>query len=273
MKAAPSRVAPCLSKTLRAVVEYDGTDFKGLQWQAGLRTVAGELETALGGLLQEPVKITAAGRTDAGVHACGQVVSFKTGRDFPIERMALALNANLPPDLSVRRVDVVDDAFSARFSALERRYVYVVYNRRMRSALFERYAYHFYGAVDLDALRQAASALIGEHDFRSFCGILPETGPTVRNVFEISAERFNEAVAITIRADGFLHRMVRNIIGTLLEVANGRRAVESVAAALVSRHRPDAGHTAPAQGLYLAGVRYQDFDSYAPPPILQARPT
>lgn len=223
--------------------------------------------------MREKVKVTAAGRTDAGVHACGQVISFKTDRDFPVERMALALNANLPPDLSVRQVDVVDDGFSARFSALERRYVYVVYNRRMRSALFERYAYHYYGKIDLDALRQAAQPLIGEHDFRSFCGMLPETGPTIRNVFEISAERFNEAVAITIRADGFLHRMVRNIMGTLLEVANGRRPVESVAAALASRHRPDAGHTAPAQGLYLAGVRYPEFDSYTPPPILQARPS
>lgn len=256
--------------TIRAIVEYDGTHFYGLQWQPEARTVAGELEKVLSLLFSEPVKITAAGRTDAGVHASGQVISFSTEKNFPFHRLALALNGNLPHDLSVRETAIVADDFSARFSALDRTYVYAVLNRRMASALYRTRAYHFYGSIELGALETAAQHLIGEHDFRSLCGVLPESGPTIRNVKSISARRHGEVLTITICADGFLHRMVRNIVGTLLEVGNGRRTVESVGKMLQARAREAAGHTAPAHGLYLAGVRYEGFDSYAPPPIFGA---
>ncbi len=226
------------------------------------------MERALSALLSEPIKVTAAGRTDSGVHATGQVISFATQRDFPFERMAIALNSNLPDDVSVRDVAVVDEDFSARFSAIERTYVYVVFNRRMPSALMQRYAYHFYGAIDPEPLEEAAAHLIGEHDFRSVCGALPESGPTIRTVKRIVCNRQDDLFTITITADGFLHRMVRNIVGTLLEVGNRRRAPETIPAMLVARDRAMAGHTAPAHGLFLAGVRYPEFDSFALPPLL-----
>lgn len=266
-KSAPFRSGTRLqpSKTIRAVVEYDGTEFCGLQWQPEQRTIAGTLESALSALLDEPVKISAAGRTDSGVHATGQVVSFTTERDFPYERLALALNNVLPPDVSVRQVDVLDVAFSARFNALERTYVYVILNRRMRSAVLHRLAYHFYSPLDLALIQAAAQHFTGEHDFRSVCGILPESGPTIRTVRKIDARLRGDILTITIVADGFLHRMVRNIIGTLLEVGNARRDPQSIPQMLSARDRRAAGHTAPAHGLYLAGVKYPDFDSFAAP--------
>lgn len=252
---------------IRLVVEYDGTDFCGFQFQYDQRTVAGVLEEALSALLTHPVKVSSAGRTDAGVHATGQVVSFRTERDFPVQRMALALNSSLPQDVSVRLAEFTADDFSARFSARERTYIYAVFNRRMASALLNRYAYHYYGALDVELMERSAHALIGEHDFRSFCGMLPESGPTLRNVRAITVRGAGDIVRIEIRADGFLHRMVRNIIGTLLEIGNGRRDPESLRGILEARRREAAGHTAPAQGLYLAGVRYNDFDSFLEPAI------
>jgi tRNA pseudouridine38-40 synthase len=239
-----------------------------LQWQPAERSVAGELESALSVLFDTPIKITAAGRTDSGVHATGQVISFRSEHDFPIERLALALNSKLPADLSVREASLAPANFSARFSALERTYVYVVLNRPMPSAISARYAYHFYSPLELGAVRRAAMHFIGERDFRSVCGALPDSGPTIRNVREIDVQQRRDYVCITIRADGFLHRMVRNIVGTLLEVGNARRDPESIPQMLDALERPAAGATAPAHGLYLAGVRYADFDSFKAPPLI-----
>ncbi|MBV8246126.1 MAG: tRNA pseudouridine(38-40) synthase TruA, partial [Candidatus Eremiobacteraeota bacterium] len=217
------------------------------------------------------IKVTTAGRTDAGVHATGQVVSFVADRAFPIERLTLALNASLPDDLTVREAANVAERFSARFSALERTYVYLVWNHAVPSALLARYAYHVYGALDLDRMAEAAHGLIGEHDFRSFCGMLPESGPTIRTVRAITMRRSGDLVVLLLRADGFLHRMVRNIVGTVLEIGNGRRDVASIGPTLAARSRTEAGHTAPAHGLYLAGVTYPDYDSFkAPPPAYDA---
>lgn len=233
--------------------------------------MAGELESRLSSLFAREVKITAAGRTDAGVHATGQVVSVKTEAAFPFERLAIALNTTLPKDISVRDVAIASDDFSARFSATERTYVYAIYNRREPSALLARYAYHVWKPLDLDAFLHGAQHLIGEHDFRSFCGMLPESGPTIRTVRLLSAKRVDDVIRIEIRADGFLHRMVRTIVGTLIECATGRRDPESLPQTLAARARSAAGLTAPPHGLYLAGVRYRDgFDSFKEPPVTLA---
>jgi len=261
----PARAPKSTRKTLRAVVEYDGTDFCGLQYQPQLRSVAGELERALSQILSEPVKIAAAGRTDAGVHATGQVISFSTERDFPFERLTPALNSNLPHDISVREVSVVENAFSARFSARERTYRYLILNRPAPCALLRRYAYHVYRPLDLVRFEKAAGELIGEHDFRSFCGVVPQSGSTVRTLHALCARRSNELVSVEIRADGFLHRMVRVIVGTLIEIAAGQRTTQDIVEILSARDRGASGHTAPPQGLYLAGVRYLDFDSFSEP--------
>ena len=240
----------------------------GFQVQAEGRTVAGELERALGELFEEPVKITGAGRTDSGVHASGQVISFITARSFPFERLAIALNSTLPHDISVRDAAIAGKGFSARFSARERTYVYAILNRADRSALLAHRAFHVYRTrLDLDAMGDAAAQLIGQHDFRSFCGVLPENGVTVREVRSLTIARHGELVRIAISADGFVHRMVRTIAGTLVECGLGRRDPSSLREILAARDRRAAGLTAPAHGLYLAGVRYDDYDSFAEPAI------
>lgn len=239
-----------------------------MQVQPRGRTVAGELERVFSELLRHPVKVTSAGRTDSGVHASGQVVSFKTKTAFPFEKLAIAANASLPRDVSIRDAHPAPDNFSARFSALERRYLYAIYAAPQRSALHERFAYHVWAPVDVEVFNEAAQALIGEHDFRSFCGVLPQSGPTIRTLCHLEAACCGPMIRIDIRADGFLHRMVRTIVGTLLECATGRRDANTIEQILEARDRAAAGATAPGRGLYLAGVRYADgFDSFQEPPV------
>jgi tRNA pseudouridine38-40 synthase len=250
--------------TYRLVVEYDGTAFHGLQYQPALRTVAGSLEAPLSRLFHEAVKITAAGRTDAGVHATGQVVSFSAERAFPAERLALALNASTPADLVVRDAALVADGFSARFDALERAYDYLILTRGFPSAVWRSRAWHVPRAIDDARFRAAAAPLVGEHDFVTYCGELPERGGTVREVYAIELVRRGDLLRVSVRGNAFLHRMVRVIVGTLVGCATGYRDVEFARRALESRRRGAAGATAPAHGLYLAGVRYAGFDTYRP---------
>ncbi len=250
--------------TYRLVVEYDGSAFHGLQYQPDLRTVAGTLEAALGRLFHQPVKVTAAGRTDAGVHATGQVVSFSAQREFPIERLALAVNGNTPPDLVVHGAMLVAPDFSARYRARERIYEYLILNRSYPSAVWRARAWHVPRAVDDARFLAAAEPLLGEHDFVTFCGESPERGGTVRDVRAIVLARRDELLRVTVRGNAFLHRMVRVMVGTLVECATGYREVGFARDALEARDRTAAGATAPAHGLYLAGVTYDDFDSYRP---------
>ena len=248
----------------RCVVEYDGTDFHGFQYQPGRRTIAGELERALAQIFAEPVKLTGAGRTDAGVHARGQVISFRAERGFDAGRLVAALNGNLPRDISVRRADAVDDAFNARNSARARTYEYTIFAREQRSAYYARTSHHVYRALDLAKMRIAASALTGEHDFVAFCGSLPDNGITVRTVAGVAIDERPPFIRIRITADGFLHRMVRITVGTLVEVAAGRRDPHDIARIIAAKDRTRAGYTAPPEGLSLIGVRYEAFNSEPP---------
>lgn len=233
--------------------------------------MAGTLETALATLLREPAKITGAGRTDAGVHATGQVVSFSTASNFPVERLAVALNASLPGDCSVRDAAAVETGFSARFSAVERIYEYAILNRPQRSALTSRYASHVARPLDEDALRDAGAPLLGEHDFRSFAAA-GDGGSTTRVLRGLAVERCGELILIRIVADSFLHHMVRTIVGTLIQCATNARPSDAISALVAARDRRAAGPTARAAGLCLAGVRYPDgYDSYAPHPLWHAR--
>jgi tRNA pseudouridine38-40 synthase len=250
---------------VRCAVEYDGTDFCGFQRQPAVRTVAGVLEDAFAEIFGERVAVTGAGRTDSGVHATGQVISVRLPRSFPVEKLALALNAILPKDVSIRDALAVDSNFSARFSARSRTYVYAIYPQAERSALLARYAWHVYRPLDLEAMRSASAHFIGERDFRSFCA-LPENGATVRTVLTIDVEERGDLLRIGISADSFLHHMVRATVGTLVECGQGKRDPSSIPRSLAALHRAAAGPNAPSHGLYLAGVRYPDgYDSYRDP--------
>jgi tRNA pseudouridine38-40 synthase len=208
-----------------------------------------------------PIKVTVAGRTDSGVHASGQVVSFVAHDRFPIDRLSIALNTILPPDVSARDAARVEDRFSARLSALERRYRYVVLNRRDPSALVRRFVHHEHRALDLTRMRAGARHLVGEHDFVTFCGVLPDRGGTVRTVDALDIEADGERITLAIRGKSFLHRMVRIVAGTLLDVGAGGSEPADVAEMLAARDRRVAGPTAPAAGLTLVEVLYPGFSS------------
>jgi len=239
----------------RMTLEYDGTDFCGWQIQPDERTVQGTLETALERLLGRSVRVTAAGRTDTGVHATGQVACFRTERDFDPAILRRALNALTPPDLSITRVDLVPEEFDPRRSATSRRYVYRLWNRRVPCPLWRRFSWHVPYPVAEQSMSRAAAELIGEHDFSSFRAAGCDAAHPVRRVLRSEFSRDGDRIDYHIEATAFLRHMVRNIVGTLIEIGSGRRPAE-MHHLLTARNRNLAGATAPARGLCLVEVKY-----------------
>ena len=246
-------------RTIAMVVEYDGTGYCGMQRQTSLPTVAGELERALSTLFGHPVRIVAAGRTDAGVHATGQVVSCTTTSAFDLARLPIAASAMLRQSrIAVVRAVERAAGFSARRHALARTYRYRIVNRAAPSPLNERRAFHVRAALSIDAMRLGAEPLVGEHDFAAFCATPPARGGTVRAVTGLSVERTGDFVEVWMTADSFLHQMVRIAVGTLVDVGRGRLAASAVRDILASHERARAGFTAPPHGLFLERVHYAD---------------
>jgi tRNA pseudouridine38-40 synthase len=246
------------------VVEYDGTALCGWQRQANGPTVQGHLEAALGKLLAHEARVVGASRTDAGVHARGQVASFRTERPIPVHGIRRGLNSLLPPAIAIADAAEVPDDFHPRFSATGKHYRYLVLTRRERSPRLRDRAWHRPGALDLAAMRQAGAALIGEHDFAAFRAAGCTARRTVRRIDEIAIDVAIDPaepgspglLAFDVRGNAFLRNMVRIVVGTLVEVGAGRRPVEQVSEILASRDRTRAGITAPPQGLELVSVRY-----------------
>jgi tRNA pseudouridine38-40 synthase len=243
---------------VRAIVAYDGTEYGGFQRQDNAVTVQEALEAALAQVSdvdRSAVSILAAGRTDAGVHASGQVIAFDTAWRHGLNDLQRALNAVLPVDIAITEVAEATAGFHPRYDARSRRYRYTVYNTPIRSPLERRYSLHVAAPLNVEAMQRAARLLVGEHDFATF-GQPPQGDSTVRYVLE--AEWGGEAPRLhfDIEANAFLYRMVRSIVGTLLEVGRGVRSVEAVEAALAARDRSQAGPTAPPHGLRLVKVRY-----------------
>ena len=240
------------------VVEYDGTAYLGWQLQPDGPTVQAVLERALAIALREPVRVQAAGRTDAGVHACGQVVAAPVTRVPADPGMLLrSLNGLLPEDVTVRALDVVDDTFDPRRQAASRVYVYRLLTRAAPSSFWHRYAWHHPVPLDVEAMAGAAAALVGEHDFAAFQGADPDApASTVRRVLVSEVRREDDFLLYRVEATGFLKHMVRNIVGTLVEIGKGTRPVEDMARVLASCDRRQAGQMAPAHGLTLVTVRY-----------------
>lgn len=239
------------------LVEYDGTDFAGFQKQAASRTVQGTLEEALYRLLGETVKVTGAGRTDAGVHALGQCANFRTRNPIPAERLPVALNRLLPRDVVVHEAREVKQAFDARRSARARIYRYVILNRPGgpgASATAGRFCHIEQRRLDVAQMRQAARHLVGRHDFRSFR--TGGQGNPVRTVRRITCRRAGKFVFITVEADAFLRQMVRIMVGLLLRVGRGEVAPGAVKRILAARDRAASGPPAPPNGLWLVSVRY-----------------
>jgi len=238
--------------TARLTLEYDGTDFAGWAAQPGERTVADSLARALRTVLRlDSVDLVVAGRTDAGVHASGQVVSYEG--DVPALK---SVNAVLPPDVKVVSAEVAPDGFDARFDALSRCYEYRLLCRAAPPVFERRFVVHWPHAVDFDALRACAAALVGTHDLTAFTPTDTYHVKFERTVLAAAWERVGEELRFRIEAPAFMRSMNRVLVGTMLEVSSGRRSVDSFRALLDGRPRADAGPTAPARGLCLTGVRY-----------------
>lgn len=245
------------TRTLALVLEYDGSGYHGFQRQDGLPSIAQRVETALEVLLAHQVRLTAAGRTDAGVHATGQVVSMATTSEMPPRRLCVAASALLrPAAVAVVRAVERPDGFSARRDALARTYRYRILNRAAPSPLHARRAFHVSANLDVEAMRRAAAHLIGDHDFAAFCAAESRSKSTRRTVKSLEIGQSGDFLDLVVTADSFVHNMVRIVAGTLIEVGRGRRGADDVARLLVSGERTDAGFTAPAHGLYLERVDY-----------------
>jgi tRNA pseudouridine38-40 synthase len=242
--------------TVRLDIEYDGSGFRGWARQPEQRTVQGVLEAALATVLREQIQLTVAGRTDTGVHALGQVASFETEAALPPD-LARNLNGVAPPDVTVKRAEVVANGFNARFDAKSRSYLYRLETTRAASPFERGRALWWPHRIDREALDDAAAALVGTHDFTAFTPTQTDHVRFERDVFAAGWTTESESLlAFRITADAFMRNMVRALVGTQLEVASGRRSVADFAELLQGRPRTEGGDTAPPHALYLEGVSY-----------------
>ncbi|OGW35793.1 MAG: tRNA pseudouridine(38-40) synthase TruA [Nitrospirae bacterium GWD2_57_9] len=248
-----------MTRNIKLTVEYDGTNYHGWQSQAGTgsSTVQDTLEQALQALTNEGNTAIASGRTDAGVHARGQVVNFHTGSSLPVEAWVPALNHLLPGDVRVLAAEEVPRDFHARFSARGKIYQYRILNRRPPSALYRYYAWHVNLPLDMESMTRASAFLLGTHDFSAFRGSGCAAKSPVRTLRSAKITRSGDFIDVLLEADAFLQYMVRNIVGTLVETGLGRFKPEQVKEMLLSRNRCRSGRTAPPHGLYLVTVFYE----------------
>jgi tRNA pseudouridine38-40 synthase len=251
------------TRNLKLTIEYDGTDFNGWQIQAGKnRTVQGELEKALRQIFKKKIRITGSGRTDSGVHALAQVAHFKCASRLDDGEIRRALNANLPKDVVVLDVRTVADSFHSQFSTKRKTYQYTILNRVCPCAINRRFCVHIPQALDLALMRREAKHIVGKKDFRSFMATdrakreRERLKDTVRRIYRLDIAREGDYITITIESDGFLYKMVRNIVGTLIEIGKNKLAQGAVTHLLKKKDRKFAAKTAPAHGLCLVSVKY-----------------
>ncbi len=242
--------------TFKLVLEYDGTNYHGWQVQPNLPTIQGALEAAISRIAQHKANVTGAGRTDAGVHALGQVAHFSTTSRLTADEWQHALNGLLPPDIAVQSIEEVPESFHARYAAKAKLYRYRIFARVQRSALSRSKILHYPYPLDLDAMEVAARSLVGTHDFTSFQGSPTDNENPVCTLTKLTVDRFGDEVIFEAEGNRFLKQMVRAIVGTLLEVGRGKMQAGEVAGILAAKDRTKAGPTAPAHGLYLVKVDY-----------------
>jgi len=266
-------------RNIRLTLAYDGTDYVGWQKQPNGRSVQSTVESAVAQLTGEPAKLIAAGRTDAGVHALGQVANFRTNASLSCDNIRTGLQHFVPADISIRAVEDVPLDFHATYSAKQKRYRYVIHNSAITHPFLRMYAWRLTGELDAGAMHAAGGVLVGRHDFRSFESHFPNKATSVRTVSELTVRRSHiwplagigqpqalpppssdqgEFVVLDIVADGFLYNMVRAIVGTLIKVGRGQWTAADVGRILEQQDRAGAGETAPAHGLYLVCVDYDE---------------
>ncbi len=244
-------------KRVGLIVAYDGTNYCGWQIQPNGVTIQGVLNDTLSQLLGEKIEVMGASRTDAGVHALGNVCVFDTNARMPADKISFALNQFLPEDIRIQLSEEVEPDFHPRYCDSEKTYEYRILNRKFPVPTERLYTYFYHYHLDVEKMREATSYLIGQHDFASFCGSGAQVKSTIRTITSMSVERDGDIITIRISGTGFLYNMVRIISGTLIEIGNGQYPPERMKDILDACDREAAGPTAPAKGLTLMGIRYE----------------
>lgn len=244
-------------KRIKLTVAYDGTNYHGWQVQPNAVTIEGKLNEAISELTKETIQVIGASRTDAGVHALGNVAVFDTESRIPGEKFSYALNQRLPDDIVIQQSQEVDKDFHPRYCTCEKIYEYVILNRTFPLPEYRNTAFFYYGDLDIKAMQEATKAFLGEHDFAGFCSAGAQVKTTVRTIYELTVEKKdNDMICIRVRGNGFLYNMVRIIAGTLLEVGKGNIEAKSLENRIAAADRSQAGPTAPARGLKLIKIQY-----------------
>lgn len=244
-------------KRVKLIVAYDGTNYHGWQVQDNGITIEEVLNLTISELVQEDIKVIGASRTDAGVHACGNVAVFDTESRIPGDKFSFALNQRLPEDIRIQESCEVDADFHPRYADTVKTYEYNILNRRFELPSKRLYASFCYYPMDIERMNQAAAYLVGEHDFKSFCSAGAQVQTTVRTIYAVNVTKEDDMVHIRITGNGFLYNMVRIIAGTLMQVGTGLMEPEQVKGILEARDRSKAGPTAVAKGLTLVEIRYE----------------
>ncbi|WP_053217591.1 tRNA pseudouridine(38-40) synthase TruA [Virgibacillus senegalensis] len=245
---------------IKCVISYDGTNFSGYQIQPNGRTVQEEIEKALGKMHKgKLVRVVASGRTDAGVHAKGQVIHFDTDIQMPEANWKKALNALLPDDVQVTQTVKVHDTFHSRYDVREKEYRYFVLNAEDNDVFQRHFCWRNRGEIDVEAMQKACALLEGRHDFSSFCSAKTDLqGDKIRTIYQATCHREGDMIVFSFKGSGFLYNMVRILVGTLLEIGKGKRSAGSIPEVIAAEDRKEAGETAPPQGLFLWNVTYRD---------------
>ena len=243
---------------VKMVVAYDGTNYCGWQIQPNGVTIEQKLNEALTDRLQEPIKVTGASRTDAGVHSLGNVCIFDTNTRMPAEKISYALNTRLPEDIVVQDSCQVPESFHPRFSKSRKTYEYRILNQKFRNPTRRLDTHFYYYDLDVEAMQRAAAYLVGEHDFKSFASTGGQAETSVRTIYSLDVEKRDSIITIRVKGNGFLYNMVRIIAGTLIKVGAGEIQPEEIPVILEAKDRSAAGPTAPAKGLTMIGLEYEE---------------
>lgn len=245
-------------KRVKLTVAYDGTNYCGWQVQPNGNTIEAELNLHLSQLLGEPIKVTGASRTDAGVHAMGNVAVFDTSSRMPAEKISYAMNTRLPEDIRIQKSEEVPADFHPRFCKTRKTYEYKICNRKFPNPCCRLYSLFYYWDLDEKRMQRAADYLVGTHDFTSFCTVRTDVRDRVRTIYELTVTRREDMITVRITGSGFLYNMVRIIVGTLLRVGGGQMEPEEIPGILAARDRSKAAETARPEGLTLVSIEYEN---------------
>lgn len=244
-------------RNIKLTIEYDGRDFNGWQKQPNKLNIQGTIENAISQITGEQIELYASGRTDAGVHAWGQVANFKTNSNLPIEKFAIAINSKLKKSIVIKKAEDVEENFHSRYNCKKKTYKYIINNSKYGTAIYRGLEYHVSQKLDFEEMKKAIKYFEGEHDFKGFKASGTSSKSSIRIIYNAEIEKIDDKIIIELTGNGFLYNMVRIISGTILEVGLGKIKQEEIPSIIESKDRKRAGKTLPAHALYLVDVEYQ----------------